>query len=174
VKPLELVRSVPPRPTELREPGTPVVDERARPRTTDCVACVEFVRASVDTVVDALAPDARAVVRDVFGKRVRLATWNGVFGKGTFAPNWIQIIWDVVNRNWSIEYGAIATPWDSSDRTGAAEAPGFGVDPHATRLALATAVRRAALRSPMTPARRPTLDRRCAGLAKWPFVKVAR
>jgi hypothetical protein len=37
------------------------------------------------------------------------ATWNGVFGKGTLGPNWIQIIWDVVNRNWSIEYGAIAT-----------------------------------------------------------------
>lgn len=37
------------------------------------------------------------------------ATWNGVFGKGTSGPNSIQIVWDVVNRNWSIEYGAIAT-----------------------------------------------------------------
>jgi len=36
------------------------------------------------------------------------ATWNGVFGKGTLGPNWIQIVWDVVNRNWSIEYGAVA------------------------------------------------------------------
>lgn len=37
------------------------------------------------------------------------ATWNGVFGKNTFGPNFLQIVWDVVNRNWSIEYGAIPT-----------------------------------------------------------------
>lgn len=37
------------------------------------------------------------------------ATWYGVFGKGTTDANYIQIVWDVVNRNWSIEYGAIPT-----------------------------------------------------------------
>ena len=49
------------------------------------------------------------VYYDEPGPGVGRATWNGVFGKGTTGPNFIQIIWDLVSRNWSIEYGAIAT-----------------------------------------------------------------
>ena len=36
------------------------------------------------------------------------ATWYGVFGKGTTGPNDIQITWDIVTRNWTIEFGPLS------------------------------------------------------------------
>ncbi len=73
------------------------------------------------------------------------ATWYGVFGKGTTGPNSIQITWDLVTRNWSIEYGAISlanpqnwltgySPAGPSANPGPKDISTFGSPPHTITL----------------------------------------
>jgi hypothetical protein len=76
---------------------------------------------------------------------VARATWLGVFGKGTLGPNSIQIIWDLVTRNWSIEFGALSlanpqfwltgySPGGPSADPGPSDISTFGTYPHALAL----------------------------------------
>ncbi|HEX5050198.1 MAG TPA: hypothetical protein VFZ65_00370 [Planctomycetota bacterium] len=76
---------------------------------------------------------------------VAQATWYGVFGKGTTGPNYIQITWDTVTRDWSIEYGALSlanpqfwltgySPAGPSADPGPSDVSTFGSPPHTIAL----------------------------------------
>jgi hypothetical protein len=75
VGPLQIMPPVVPGP-RWQPPRWPAIDWTSKRGLgcSDCIADAELARAPVDAVVDALAGNARTVVRDVFGKRAPITT----------------------------------------------------------------------------------------------------
>ena len=98
-------------------------------------------RVSAWTDLDPSGPATGLVYYDEPSATTGRATYDGVLGKGTWGYNYLQITWDRVSLDWSIEFGALAptnlqdwlvgySPAGPNLDPGAADVSTFGAPPH--------------------------------------------
>lgn len=85
------------------------------------------------TDLDPSDPASGLVYYDEPSATVGRVTYDGVIGKGTFAPNSMQLTWDRLTGDWSIEYGAVSPANPQAWLTGYSPA-GPNLDPGPTDL----------------------------------------